>query len=215
MPNIVLHGALRREFGGPYLLDVTTPAEAFRALEANFPGRFLAFIRNGVYRVVRGDRRKGMELDASELGFGLGKSDLHIIPLPKGSSSQKGKGAGKAILGVVIMAAAIVTSGGGASLAELGAAMAETSALGVSYGSIAMFGLTMALTGVSQMLSPQPKASTPADANPSYLFNGPANAVEQGGPVPLIYGRMRVGSTVISSAIDNEIIAQAAATSGD
>lgn len=118
------------------------------------------------------------------------------------------------------MAAAIVSSGGGASLAagemgKFGAAMAEASALGASYGSIAMFGLTMALTGVSQMLSPQPKASTPADANPSYLFSGPANAVEQGGPVPLIYGRMRVGSTVISSAIDNEIIAQAAATSGD
>ena len=39
------------------------------------------------------------------------------------------------------------------------------------------------------------------DQNPSYLFNGPVNTIKQGGPVPLLYGRMMVGSQVISSGI--------------
>jgi predicted phage tail protein len=36
--------------------------------------------------------------------------------------------------------------------------------------------------------------------NQSYLFSGPTNIIGEGGPVPVGYGRMLVGSQVISSA---------------
>lgn len=211
MANVVLHGALKREFGGPFRLDVATPAEAFRALEANFPGRFFAMIRDGVYKIVRGDRKRGLQLGADELTLRLGDdTQLHVTPIPKGSGR---KGGVKAVIGVAILAVAVVASGGTAAgmagvVAE-GTGMAGLG-LGVTYGNIALFGLTMALSGISMMLSPQPKATELEDQKQSYLFNGPVNLTEQGGAVPLIYGRVRVGSTTISAGIDTEQVATVA-----
>jgi predicted phage tail protein len=87
--------------------------------------------------------------------------------------------------------------------------MGATSAIGVTYGSIAMFGVAMIMSGVSQMLgSPSTGLadSNPADKKVSYMFNGPVNTVAQGGPIPVGYGEMIVGSVVIDSAIDvNEV----------
>lgn len=213
MPTIVLHGALKRQFGGPFALDVATPAEAFRALEANFPGRFLAAVKDGIYRIVRGDRKTGMALDTGELTFGLGTADLHIIPLARGAGR---KGGAKAVIGVAIMAVAIVASQGAASgasglLSGLGETAFSVLGMDITYGNIAMFGLSMTLNGVSQMLSPQPQARDlqPVDQRQSYLFSGPANLTEQGGAVPLIYGRCRVGSTVVSAGIDTAQMAAA------
>ena len=46
-----------------------------------------------------------------------------------------------------------------------------------------------------------------ADARPSYLFRGGANAVAQGGCVPLVYGGpIRVGSTQVSASLSSERI---------
>jgi len=38
----------------------------------------------------------------------------------------------------------------------------------------------------------------------SFFFKNTVNSIEQGGPVPLVYGQFRVGSTVIGSSIRNE-----------
>ncbi|MNL81044.1 Bacteriophage lambda tail assembly protein I [compost metagenome] len=54
------------------------------------------------------------------------------------------------------------------------------------------------------MLSPQQKGLSAADGpenGASYNFNGPVNTTAQGNPVPLLYGRMIVGSSVISAGI--------------
>lgn len=211
MSTIVLHGALKREFGGPFSFEVASPAEAFRALEANFPGRFFAAVRDGVYRIVRGDRKKGLALGPDQLTFGLGSADLHIIPLARGSAgSQRSKGGVKAVIGVAMMAVAIVATEGAASALLAGSFKEFGTLMGagglLSWGTVASYGLSMTLAGVSAMLSPQPKAQDlqPVDQRQSYLFNGPVNLTEQGGAVPLIYGRCRVGSTTISAGIDVE-----------
>lgn len=44
---------------------------------------------------------------------------------------------------------------------------------------------------------------------PSYVFNGAVNTESQGHPVPLCYGRMRVGSAVISAGIEADDYAAA------
>ena len=65
-------------------------------------------------------------------------------------------------------------------------------------------GVSMALGGVSQMLSPQQRglsANDGPDNGASYNFNGPVNTSAQGNPVPVLYGRMIVGSAVISAGI--------------
>lgn len=42
------------------------------------------------------------------------------------------------------------------------------------------------------------------DQRPSFIFRGPTNVIEQGTPVPLVYGKMRTGSVVVSAGIISE-----------
>ncbi|WP_377806450.1 phage tail protein (plasmid) [Azospirillum sp. A29] len=204
MARIHLHGALGRQFGRLADYQVRDAAEAIRALAANHPD-FEKVFREGSYRLVRGPRsRGGIDLTLDTLTLGLGSADLHIIPVPAGAKSG---GAGKAIMGALIMVVAIYAApavvGALGPTQGLGAAAISAGSFSVSYGSIALFGASMMLSGISQMLSPTPKANLP-DNTQSYLFSGPVNVTEQGGSVPLIYGRCWVGSTVISSGMDTE-----------
>ncbi|MEK7994569.1 MAG: hypothetical protein AAB403_12265 [Planctomycetota bacterium] len=90
-----------------------------------------------------------------------------------------------------------------------------------TYGSIAATGAMMSLSGISQMIASTPQASPQAatasferpDARTSFIYNGPVNTVEQGGPVPILYGRMRIGSTLISASISTDQI-EGAQTAG-
>jgi predicted phage tail protein len=43
-----------------------------------------------------------------------------------------------------------------------------------------------------------------SNTNPGYLFDGPANVLGEGGPVPVGYGRMKVGSQTIELSINNK-----------
>jgi predicted phage tail protein len=66
------------------------------------------------------------------------------------------------------------------------------------------------LGGVAQMLAPQPASNEPSERpenQPSYTFNGAVNTTAQGQPVPLGYGRLVVGSAVISAGIDVDQVA--------
>lgn len=208
-----LHGHLAAAFGaGPHRFAIATAAEALRALAAAFPG-FLAALKTGSYRLIRGafgqageageGKAGGRDLDESMLGMAQAGRDLHIVPVPAGA---KRGGAAKIILGVALVAVAIWAAPAGTGLlgANLGAEAFSVFGASISYGNLAMLGVTMTLQGASAMLSPQPKAASfeTADRRASFLFNGPVTSVEQGGAVPVVYGsRMRVGGTVISAAL--------------
>jgi predicted phage tail protein len=235
--KIHLHGSLAEKYGGPYDFEIDTAAEAFRALACNFRG-FEADVRNGAFQIYRGPIEKDRWVDESALTMGLGRtSEIHIIPVIGGA---KRGGAAKAIIGAVIMVAAIVlaipsggTSLGAAAAFEAGTAGAAVAGssfaaggtataglatvgagatglgagigiLGITYGNVAMFGLSMMVSGIAQMLSPQQKAQSfePVDRKPSFLFTGAVNASTQGNAVPLVYGRMRVGSVTISAGVE-------------
>jgi predicted phage tail protein len=69
----------------------------------------------------------------------------------------------------------------------------------------------MALGGVVQMLSPVPKSPSQQEQGvtenkPSYLFNGAFNSTQQGLPVPVVYGKMLVGSSVVAIGTWSEVI---------
>ena len=73
----------------------------------------------------------------------------------------------------------------------------------------AMAGLSMIFAGASNMLSKPPDrpeqrqivnpSSDPSELANSYLFGGPVNVINEGGPVPIGYGRLLVGSQVVQS----------------
>lgn len=201
--TIHLHGTLGEKYGPEHRFAVSSPAEAARALAMNYPGFAEDMANGGYYRLVRGEVETGREFDEDTLTFPLGDRpcDFHIVPVAAGA---KNGGVGKAILGVVIMVAAVIASPytGGQSLT---AAMAAESAIfGITYGTFFAFGAAMLFAGISQMLQKSPNLGQmeSTDQRNSYLLGGQVNQTAQGGPVPWAFGRIRVGSTVISAGLE-------------
>lgn len=203
--TIHLHGALGDEFGGPFTLAVATPIEAVNALCRLLPGFQERLNEDGVYRVIRGSEQAGMDLGQDELDIRL-PGEMHLVPVPAGAGGGS-NGTVKTIAGVALVAlAAYMTFGVGAAGVGtfFGASSATAAGVGTSIiGFTASMGLSLVMTGVSMMLSPQPRAgNTGADPNSSYLFYGNMNVVDQGVPVPLVFGRTRTGSIIVSSGLD-------------
>ena len=76
---------------------------------------------------------------------------------------------------------------------------------GAAWGSYMMqAGGALIAGGVIQMLSPQAAglaSKQSADNQASYAFGGVTNTAAQGYPVPLLYGRRRIGGAIISAGI--------------
>ena len=217
MRRIHLHGRLADEFAPKFDMNVGSIAETARALEANFPGRFYRAIRRGAYHIVRGESPEdGESLDDTMLDFRYRDGDFHIVPAVAGSGGNA-KGIITIVLGValiatgigsaVVAAAQITSIAGAATVAEVAASAAFA---GLSVGQVGLLGATLVATGVASLLTPTPSPpklrSFDAETKSSFFFNGPINVGVQGGPVAVVYGRMKVGSTVISSSLSAEQI---------
>lgn len=216
MRKVRLYGALAKKYGSEFTLRANTVGQAVSLLEANFPG-FQRSLLGGQYRVVAGkslEDEKGIvftdELVKARLN--LGSKDLHIMPVPEGAG-----GVGRIVLGAALIFAAFYFApavvGALGPTQGLSATAFSVGSFGVSYQSIAMFGASLVLGGVSQLLTPTPKVGDYSgrespDQRASFLFNGAVNTVEQGGPVTVIYGRMRTGSFVMSGSIVAEELPQ-------
>ncbi|RDC66587.1 tail assembly protein, partial [Morganella morganii] len=141
--------------------------------------------RGLTYAVFRGKKNIGVD----DLVFPVTDDVIRIVPVVIGS---KRGGLLQVIFGAVMVAAAFWT--GGASVAAWGA----------MHTGLAMTGVSMMLGGIIQMLSPQPGGLAMKDQGenkPSYAFGAPVNTVSQGYPVPIGYGKRRIGGAVISAGI--------------
>ena len=58
-----------------------------------------------------------------------------------------------------------------------------------------MLGANLAIMGLTEMQAPDGGEMV---SDPSFLFNGANNNIEQGQPVPLLYGTVKIGGTPIS-----------------
>jgi predicted phage tail protein len=67
-----------------------------------------------------------------------------------------------------------------------------------------MIGLSLVMGGIGQMLSPPPPELDMKQANQleNYSFSGVTNTNQVGTAIPVVYGRVFVGSSVISSGLD-------------
>lgn len=200
--TVILHGELARKYGVKHELDIATPGEAIRAFCANYPD-FQSFvseseIRNVGYKVIVD---KELMSDVAELHLPFSQI-VRIVPVIGGAKSAYGGILIGALLiaGAIFFAPAVVGALGATQ--GLGAAAFGVGGFSISYGQIALFGASLILGGVSQLLAPHPKSAaggTQPTNTASYLFNGAVNTTAQGYPVPVGYGRMIVGSAVISA----------------
>ncbi|EOC0077698.1 tail assembly protein [Cronobacter turicensis] len=190
LTRIELGGALARQFGKTHHRAVKTTAEAVRALCCTIPG-FEKFLntskqRGLAYHVFRGRKNLGI----NELGFPVNGEVIRIVPVIIGS---KNSGLFQTILGAVIVTVAVLAGPAGWG-AISGSAAWNIGALGAS----------MAIGGIVQMLSPQMTglaSKQDADNRASYAFGGVTNTASQGYPVPLLYGKRRIGGAIISAGI--------------
>lgn len=183
--TIRLYGKLGARFGRVHRLAVANAAEAARALCVLLPG-FKQELATSEERGIRYAVFVGKEnVGEDRLHEPPGNQDIRIAPVLHGS---KRGGVLQTIVGVVLVVVGAVISyfGGG-----LGAPIMK-------------IGAAMILGGVVQMLSPQPRGLSAKDSpnnGASYNFNGPVNTTAQGNPVPILYGRLVVGSAVISGGV--------------
>ncbi len=189
MKKIQLLGELGKKFGKSFLMDVKNPAEAIRALYTNFPefrDHLINSEKRGVaYKVLVGKESQSVD----DLHNPSGKQTIKFIPVLMGAG---GNGVGTFIIGAVLFAAAVV-----------GFIIAPGNPISPYLANV---GFALMIGGVIQMLTPVPTlnadtSNNQPDNKPSYAFNGGVNTTAQGYPVPVGYGRMIVGSAVISAGI--------------
>lgn len=214
-----LLGDLGKRYGAEHVYqNLRTPADAIKLLCINYPAfktELISAHEVGVgYRVLQA----GVDLNLNDLHLPIGQNDLIVAPVLVGQEDF-----GRALLGVGLIAAAIVFAPAGAGFLGLGAgATAGTFTLGAAASvAIGSIGSTLVLGSVTQMLSPQPdlsvggvgargefQATRPESVNrgfdgqQSYAYLGAQNTVGVGATIPVAYGKVLIGSHVISADVD-------------
>jgi predicted phage tail protein len=182
--KIFLGGKLGKLFGFEWSLFIKSPAEAIRAINANTKGEFLRYIeKRGVekyYKISINSTKN--RISEKELTKESDISILYISPIIKGNSS----GIGKIIAGVVLII--------------IGAILIYTG-IGAGFGAYAInLGVGLIVGGIIQLLTPMPtppKDRGDTQTAQSKLLSTP-NSIEQGSPLPIIYGRGLASSIPVS-----------------
>jgi predicted phage tail protein len=207
---IKVYGSLAKFLGAKsFKAVVQTPLEAVRFLRANFPG-LDAHMAEHDYKISVGRHELEAGANPEQLTLPSAKSEpIRIIPVVSGA----GSGTAKILAGVALIAFAIIAGPAAGGFLGLGAGGAPGTALlgGVAAQVIGGIGLSLALGGVAQLLTPTPQQAAvptgidnPSDPRSSYSFGGVVNVSRQGIPVPIVYGETVVGSVVLSAGINTE-----------
>ena len=164
--------------------EVGSVAEAIRFLVTNFP-QVEAHMMEQHYRVSL----DSADVELDQIHYPVGHETIKIIPVIAGAGAV-----GRIIAGVALVAGALLIPGF--------AAWAGPTA----YALIIGVGASLALGGVSQLLTPVPATpaglDSPDDPRKSYSFSSIQNTSRSGTPCPIVYGEAIVGSIVVSAGID-------------
>jgi len=189
---VILSGFLARRFGKRFDLAVSSPREAVRALCSQLPGFEAALLAHAPGFRVWIDLAPLQDVEG--LDRHTGAHPIRLVPVIQGA---KDGGVGMIILGaaLIMLAPYAVTALG----------MGETLAGATAISAATSLGTSMILGGVAQLLfaPPKPGVGNTANNQSNLLFSGAVNTSAQGNAVPVCYGRMRIGSQVISVGIES------------
>lgn len=173
--EMYLHGFLAETYGSQkFSLNATSVRGAVQLLAANLGDRFTLILRQGKWKLYTDIKHPFSAIDL-EL---VTAKPIHIMPLIEGSGDDANDH--KSLTGGLIL----FFSGGASIPFDL------------------IGGLIMP-EAESPVATPEIADYTEAEIGkkPSFLYNGVVNTVEQGVPVPLVYGEHLVGSIVISASV--------------
>jgi predicted phage tail protein len=204
LTQITLHGELGESIGKTWNLSINSVGEAMHAIEILSKRKLYKWLlekdKAGVkYKVISNGKEIEMDKDikpheldkikTSELTISnTNLQTIDIVPVIEGADDVV-----NVILGALLIIAGVVFLA-----ASLGVGTP------ISVGLI-IAGIGLVAGGVVGLLSSPPQFEPFQEAKgtaASYLFNGPENTVQEGGPVPVIYGNLLVGSQVIAASYD-------------
>ncbi len=224
MTHVKLMGELGEKFGAEWTSVDSSMRDVLKLIDCQVEG-FKEYLAECHNKNIQFSIQNGDELfeDEEDLWLPNLKDTVIITPVPAGS----GKGLGKLITGLLLLAAMFFIPGLGPMLTTGGAGGATATAAGafgttmtatmgsaatvigggtsvaasVAAGAslnlagmlVASLGVNLALMGLMEMSTPEPEVD-----DPSFLFNGAGQNIEQGQPVPVLYGQMKIGGTPIN-----------------
>jgi len=205
--KVYLDGEMAEKFGSEFTIKAKTTADVFRNLECNFP-EMRQYLMECHEKDIGFLCQVGDEAlqDEEELLLSLGEGDVYISPQPAGSKSGIGK-----ILAAIAIVAIMLTPGLReffitTSLTSVGP-YAATFSYGLTTAGLvaASLAVNLALTGIQQMMAPDPSVDDfNNDKETSYLFQGAEQNVIEGDPVPVVYGQLRVPGRPIGFEVRNK-----------
>lgn len=196
--NITLHGKIGKEVGEHWRLAVESVAEAIHAINVLGKHKFNKFLSrkenvNAEYRVlINGEdfiSEKPLNtpdsienIKGSNLAIPITElKSIDIIPIIEGADNVLNM-----VLGVILIAV-------GAFLGFTGVGVA-----------LIFVGVGLLAQGIMGLLAKPPGfedfREIEGGKKVSYLFNGPENTTREGGPVPIGYGQLLIGSQVIAAS---------------
>lgn len=198
--KVIFKGSLKKF--GEFEVAGYTAADCIRGVAIQIPELYTR-IMNGYFTVRH---RKGkfkedmtMEMATREIFNYNEQQVIEVIPVVKGATGSQGGdtaliGAGLVIGGILL------------GVLTMGAGWAATPVLWTTAGAIvSSLATTMIVTGLSLVAggiaSLFAKNEEEKEEEAKYSFNGPTNIAKQGVAVPLIYGKVGVGSNLVSSLV--------------
>lgn len=189
MTDIFLHGKLGQQYGKKFKFSICRPKDVFRAIET---------IHEGFSKTVAEYAQKGLQYSiivdgdtvSNEKEFSAKKNikKIDIVPVVYGA------GVAALAVGAVALVAGIA-AGGTATL--IGSLLITVAFSAISFGLQSLLAKPPKANAVSQAAS----TATTSATSKSFLFSNRENIAGQGSPVPLGYGRLRIGSAVVQENI--------------
>lgn len=206
MTHVKLMGELGEKFGNDWQMNAKSFRDIFKLIDCQTEG-FGEYIKQKADEGVDFTIQNGKDLIADGLDLQIAPAQDIVIITPIAA------GAGlsdilKVILGVVLLiygpgwienfkwateAEAVSTTIQGAETINTYQQVLTTAGQVATWG-VRALGTGLAMKGVTDYLTPD----TPSAAGDSYLFNGPQNNVKEGVAVPLLYGRLIIGGSIMN-----------------
>ena len=220
LKKIKVYGKLRKFLGeSSFEADVDTPSQAIKFLLCNFP-EVESHMANQFYKIKMGGQ--DIPLDLMHL---KGEEDIKIIPVASGSVPAVaavfgGISAGAAAVATAVSAIPVVGGIASAAVGAVGAVAGAVGAGGTAVAALPVVGgiassivTSVAIEGVTSLLTPTPSVPTSSASDAfsqndpqmqasNFAFSGIANVSRSGVAVPIIFGERFVGSVIVSNGVD-------------
>jgi len=210
-----------------HIVNVNDFVDIRNCLESLFPllGIHIRRIRAGVNRrenlaLVNKNKRIIQQEEYFLNRLNRDDTEFYVVPLFIGGG---GNGMGMIIIGIALVALVIVTAGAAAApVVAAGAGLPTGAAIGAAAaagglgtiagmsvaGMLMQMGIGMIISGVMAMMMKPPKLAvegaqtTDSEArSDNKIFQGLQNTTNSNVPVPIIYGRTRIGGQFVSGEI--------------